>query len=140
MQGVDVRHAGLATHFILSKHLPQLQQCIMDLGPAAGDLAALGNLLASFERREGAALPGGALLPARAADISYIFGGRQSVEEVHAACGGRGGQWGVDTLALMTRRGAASGRGRAPLRPLPRGAAHGAHVPGAAGGQIQRGR
>ena len=103
MQGVDVRHATLATHYIHSRHLPQLQQCIAGLGPAVGDPAALGELLTSFERREGAALPEGALLPARGADISYIFGGRQSVEEVHAACAERGGQWGADTLALMTR-------------------------------------
>ena len=40
---------------------------------------------------------------ARSADISVCFGGRKSVEDVYAACEQLGGQWGIDTIALMSK-------------------------------------
>ena len=37
LQGVDVRHSGIATHYIQSKYLPQVHQSIINLRPAASD-------------------------------------------------------------------------------------------------------
>ena len=39
LQGVDVKHARVATHYIPSKHLPELQQALVGLGAAASDPA-----------------------------------------------------------------------------------------------------
>lgn len=99
LTGVDVRHAGIATHYIPSQHLPEVLQAIEDLGPAARDAGRLGELLASFERRE--ALPEGTLKSMRA-DIDFCFGGKGSVEEVYAECERSGGQWGIDAIAQMS--------------------------------------
>ncbi|KAL4857852.1 3-hydroxyisobutyryl-CoA hydrolase [Chlorella vulgaris] len=100
LQGVDVRHGGIATHYIPSRLLPELHQSIVGLGPAAGDAAALGDVLSAFEGRE--ALPEGQLASNRAA-IDACFAGKQSVEDIYAACERNGGQWGADTLAQMSK-------------------------------------
>ncbi|EFN58909.1 hypothetical protein CHLNCDRAFT_140853 [Chlorella variabilis] len=116
LQGVDVRHAGIATHYIPSQLLPELHQSIVGLGPAASDAAALGEVLSSFEARE--ALPEGQLAAIRqarrilplgtgpsqlsVADINLCFGGKASVEEIYEACE-RAGQWGIDTIAQMSK-------------------------------------
>ncbi|KAL4457481.1 hypothetical protein ABPG75_012346 [Micractinium tetrahymenae] len=100
LTGVDVRHAGIATHYIPSKHLPEVQQSIEDMGLAASDAGRLGELLTSFERRE--ALPEGQLA-AKRADIDFCFGGKGSVEEIYAECERSGGQWGIDAIAQMSK-------------------------------------
>lgn len=63
-------------------------------------LPAVGRLLSSFEARE--ALPQGEL-PALRPTLDLVFGGRASVEEVYRACEELGGQWGIDTIALMSK-------------------------------------
>ncbi|KAL4440735.1 hypothetical protein ABPG77_000444 [Micractinium sp. CCAP 211/92] len=100
LTGVDVRHAGIATHYIPSRHLPAVEQAIAGLGPAARDAGKLRELLASFEGRE--ALPEGSLEAMRA-DINFCFGGKQSVEEVYSECERSGGQWGIDAIAQMSK-------------------------------------
>ena len=37
------------------------------------------------------------------ADIDFCFGGKQSVEEIYAELERSGGQWGIDTIALMSK-------------------------------------
>ena len=39
----------------------------------------------------------------RRPDIDFCFGGKQSVEEIYAACERSGGQWGIDAIAQMSR-------------------------------------
>lgn len=40
--------------------------------------------------------------PCRSADINLCFGGKASVEEIYEACE-RAGQWGIDTIAQMSK-------------------------------------
>lgn len=100
LNGVDVRHAGIATHYIPSQLLPQVHQSIVSLGAAAKDPAVLGELLSSYEQRE--PLPDGQLHAIRP-DIDFCFGGKQSVEDIYAELERSGGQWGIDTIALMSK-------------------------------------
>lgn len=99
LKGADVRRAGIATHYIPSKYLPQVQQAIIELGPKASDAGVLGAVLDGYEQKE--ALPQGQLESMRA-DIDFCFGGRQSVEGIYEACE-RAGQWGIDTIGLMSK-------------------------------------
>lgn len=100
LQGVDVLHAGLATHFIRSALLPDVEAAIAALGAAAADEAALRRTLNQFAGR--APLPAGQLR-GRMADIDAAFCGKGSVEEVYAACEAAGAGWGADTTALMAK-------------------------------------
>ena len=94
--------------------------------PSCAAAGVLGELLASFEGRQGLP-PEGTLAGMRPA-IEACFGGSPaSVEAVWAACerqgGGGGGQWGADTLALLSR-GSPTGQ-KVTLEALRRGGAAG---------------
>lgn len=100
LNGVDVKHAKVATHYVASKHLPELQQALEGLGTAAADAREVGRVLDAFEARE--ALPEGEIAGIKPT-VDLVFGGRASVEEVYAACERLGGQWGVEAIGLMSK-------------------------------------
>jgi len=90
----------LATHYIPSNIIPELEEAIINLGPAAGDTIRLQALLNDFQGRT--ALPPGQL-PGIQADIDRIFDGRSSVEEIIDVCRRSGGKFGQDALVLMAK-------------------------------------
>jgi 3-hydroxyisobutyryl-CoA hydrolase len=47
--GLQVKQAGLATHFIPSSHLHKVKQQLQQAGPAASDLAHVNNILTDIE-------------------------------------------------------------------------------------------
>ena len=47
--GLEVMEAGLATHYVASDRLPQLEEALHDLGPAARDPEEVGRALQSFQ-------------------------------------------------------------------------------------------
>ena len=49
--GVPLKEATLATHYLPSRRLPELEQAIQDLGPKAAQHSAVHHLLNSFEVR-----------------------------------------------------------------------------------------
>ena len=75
-----MRHAALATHYIHSKHLPQVHQSLINLGPAASDPGAP------------AALRGGAAL-VQAGLTACVHNGRADVAPLHTClCAGTVGE------------------------------------------------
>lgn len=100
LHGVDVRHAGLATHFVPSRLVPDLEHALAQLGAQAYKEGAVGRVLHEFEGRH--ALPQGKL-GAQRERIDTAFGGASSVEEVYEACRQAGGQWGADAVAMMEK-------------------------------------
>ena len=88
MQGVDVLHAGLATHYIPSQLLPELQNAILHYLSLTKDQMRLETDLRSLfnEFQSRAPLPSGEL-PQYMDTISRIFGGgKKSLEEIYQAC------------------------------------------------------
>ncbi|KAG1653896.1 hypothetical protein FOA52_013779 [Chlamydomonas sp. UWO 241] len=63
LKGVDVRTAGLATHYVPSHLLHEVEGRLHRLGPAARDLSVVAGVLSQLEH-EGGALPTGPLLQA----------------------------------------------------------------------------
>jgi 3-hydroxyisobutyryl-CoA hydrolase len=55
LAGLQVKQAGLATHFIPSNHLPHIKQQLQQAGPAAADLAHVNNILTNIEATAAAA-------------------------------------------------------------------------------------
>lgn len=100
LKGADVRHAGIATHYIPSQLIPQVLQGIQDLGSGAADEAAVRDVLASLEQRQ-------PLPPSGLHDIwgqvEKLFAGRRSVEEIYTACQQEGTPFAADTLHLMQK-------------------------------------
>jgi Enoyl-CoA hydratase/isomerase len=107
-----VLHAGLATHYIPSAMLPELQtailNCLTSQKVTAGDNnvqleTSLRSILNQFQSRT--PLPSGEL-PKHFDTISGIFGGgKESLEEIYDACKdfSRGGEFGRMAAELMTK-------------------------------------
>jgi hypothetical protein len=117
LQGVDVLHAGLATHYIPSELLPELQNAILHCISSTGTTHAhsadintqniqleisLRSLLNEFQSRT--PLPSGELTQ-HMKTISRIFGGgKKSLEEMYNACKEpSSGEFGKETAALMAK-------------------------------------
>jgi 3-hydroxyisobutyryl-CoA hydrolase len=83
--GLQVKQAGLATHFIPSSHLPQIKQQLQQAGPAASDLAHVNNILTNIEAAAGQQQQQGAdSLFAKLPIIDRCFG-KVSVPQIVAA-------------------------------------------------------
>jgi enoyl-CoA hydratase/carnithine racemase len=108
-QGVDVLHAGLATHYIPSSLLPELQNAIVQTLSLVNSTAnpaqletSLRTVLNQFQSR--APLPPGEL-PQHFDTISRVFGGgKRSVEEIYEACKApRSGEFGKKAAEMMIK-------------------------------------
>lgn len=53
--GIEVKEAGLATHYIPSSHLPLIRQQLQQAGPAAADLSHVNSILTDIEAQAAAA-------------------------------------------------------------------------------------
>ena len=99
-QGVDVRQAGVATHYVPSALLPELEEAIVKLGREC-TVEQVREILDKFEART--ALPEGEL-SVRRRDIDAAFGGKGGVEEVHAALAAYPDQeWAQSVLAMINK-------------------------------------
>jgi enoyl-CoA hydratase/carnithine racemase len=100
LKGVDVLHAGIATHYVPSALLPEVEKSLEGLGSAATSLHKINEVLNDFQRQE--PLPDGTL-PSMRDDIDAIFGGQCSVEGIYRACERRQGQLGQEVLELLQK-------------------------------------
>ncbi|KAL6768295.1 HIBCH1 [Auxenochlorella protothecoides x Auxenochlorella symbiontica] len=100
LKGADVKHATLATHYLPSALLPELEAAIQGLGHGASK-QSIGELLDSFQART--QVPAGELAAQRR-DIDAAFVGRKSVEEVYAALEQHANQtWARGVLDLICK-------------------------------------
>ncbi|KAM4731911.1 3-hydroxyisobutyryl-CoA hydrolase, mitochondrial [Anableps anableps] len=79
LKGRDVQRAGVATHFVESKKIPELEKQLVDLkAPSDADVS---RLLESFQKQSALDSDKPFLLDKHASDINRLFGS-SSVEEI----------------------------------------------------------
>jgi enoyl-CoA hydratase/carnithine racemase len=99
LTGADARRAGLATHYLPSEMVPELEAALAALGAGARGEAVVRRALNALEDRAGAPPPGA--LDAARLHIAAAFGDAQpSVAAVAAACAARGA-WGAAALEQL---------------------------------------
>eukprot|EP00891_Asterochloris_glomerata_P008803 jgi/Astpho2/8803/Aster-05446 len=98
LKGVQLREATLATHYMPSHLLPELESELQQLGTEASSRKAVHELLAKFEAREQP--PQQTDLLVQLPDINGVFA-HDSVEQIHQALEERGDAWAQQTLKLM---------------------------------------
>ncbi len=77
-------HAGLATHYIASNLLPEVERALIDLGPKAHDVQIIGEMLADYQQKH--PIPQGPLNGDLRKRIETVFGNKQSLGEIYDAC------------------------------------------------------
>lgn len=100
LKGLEVKQAGVATHYVDSALLPELEQRICALGTDASSVSALDQIIQEFEGRTHAR--SNTPLERHIADIRTAFC-QPSLEQVYEQLQGRADEWGNATLALMHR-------------------------------------
>ena len=84
LKGVDVLHAGIATHYIPSVRIPEAEDAIAELGWQASSLKRVNDCLFKIQQEE--EIPEGEL-NGKIDVIDDIFGReRKNVEEIYEAC------------------------------------------------------
>jgi enoyl-CoA hydratase/carnithine racemase len=84
LRGRELRDVGLATHYVDSGVLPQLQERLEGMGSAAGNVDAVSNVLREHESATMMTPPPAHSIPGRMPLINAWFGG-DSVEAIDAA-------------------------------------------------------
>lgn len=98
--GVEVLEAQLATHYIPSALLPELEEAIVGLGAAASDKGRVAQLLGDFQTRTPVPPPSGLLLELnRLADIFVLA----RLENIYAALRRRPDDFCQKALSAMSR-------------------------------------
>ena len=92
--------SGLATHYVPSQLLPQVDASVAARGAGAADAGRVRAVLNDYQSRT--PLPQGTL-PGLQTEIDALFGGKASVEEVHEACRRAGGAFAKEALALLNK-------------------------------------
>ncbi|KAL3135650.1 hypothetical protein ABBQ38_006131 [Trebouxia sp. C0009 RCD-2024] len=98
LKGIQVKEATLATHYLPSHRLPELEQALHDLGPQAAHHSSVHTLLCSLEEKDTAPQQSDLLL--RLPEMSACFN-KDSVEDVYAALQELGTDWSQATLKLL---------------------------------------
>ncbi|KAK9849787.1 hypothetical protein WJX84_000370 [Apatococcus fuscideae] len=98
LKGVQVKEAGLATHYLASHQLPSFLQELEGLGSKAGSSEAVRQLLSEHEGKESQPEPSG-LLDLREG-IDTCFAG-SSCQAIYTALQERGDSWSQDTLKAL---------------------------------------
>lgn len=99
----DCLHAGLATHFCPSEHIPEVEKAVRSLGEKVNDVEAVSAAIASVA---GDALPdpSKAVLAANAEAIERCFGGESpDAEEIVQRLGSEEGEWAAKARALLLK-------------------------------------
>lgn len=98
LKGIDVMHAGLATHYVPTHLLGRLEKAVLGLDIGAHSLPKLLS-----EHQEMESLPAGSLSADTMQQIESLFGGKSSVEEIYEACKASGTEFAQQTLEMMQK-------------------------------------
>ncbi|CAL5224195.1 g6837 [Coccomyxa viridis] len=98
LKGIEVLEAGLATHFVPSQKLSQLEDTLHSLGPSARDSGSIGRAIASVQEDTPAASELLGELPA----VDACFG-HDRLEDICAALRQRGDSWAEETLQNLSK-------------------------------------
>lgn len=103
LYAADCLHAGLATHFVPSERLPEVEVAVRALGEAANDVKAVSAAIAAVT---GDAKPdtSKAVLAANAESIERCFGGdAPTAEEIVQRLGAEGNEWAAKTRSTLLK-------------------------------------
>ena len=111
----DLVHAGIATHFVASDQLEQLEGELEARCPPTGDLATrnaaardvMRAILDAYHEKSLGRMPASAVVAPHYGAIYSSFAGKESVEDIFAHLereGGGGSAWARDTLTLLRKQ------------------------------------
>ncbi|KAK9844354.1 hypothetical protein WJX74_001231 [Apatococcus lobatus] len=100
LKGIQVKEAGLATHYLASSDLPGMLAALEGLGADVSSREAVSHLLHEAESNSSKPEPSGLLDQQEAIDACF---GAGSCEAVYAALEQRGDTWSQDTLKALRK-------------------------------------
>jgi 3-hydroxyisobutyryl-CoA hydrolase len=98
LKGIALKEAGLATHYVPSHLLSDLEDAIADLGAQSSSRTAVHRLLTEFEAK--VQLPKQSETLLYLPDINAVFG-LDNVEAIYEALQKRNDEWAQQTLKLL---------------------------------------
>lgn len=98
LQGLDVKRAGIATHYIPSRYLGEIEATLVSSIGISSNVNKISELLAAFERKE--PLPSPQLTSARMAAIASIFG-ENTLREIILICQKSKEEWLLEAVKAM---------------------------------------
>ncbi|KAL0044674.1 hypothetical protein WJX82_005007 [Trebouxia sp. C0006] len=99
LKGIELKESTLATHYLPSSRLPELEEAIQGLGSKAGKHSAVHHLITSFEEKDTPPQQSDLLL--HLPEMNACFN-QDSVEAIHASLKELDNEWSEATLKLMS--------------------------------------
>lgn len=100
LSGADVYHAGLATHYIPSEKIPDLESALTSIGKDAGSIHVVNKCIWEFQNAQ--EVPRGDLIN-KIETIIDIFSGKESIEEIYAACKRHNTSFGSEIMVQLKK-------------------------------------